>query len=89
MNQPGSTGRDDEPSRSDREGSVVDVASTDQLLRAALEEAYSHKSALYGLYERLRAAGHAYASQAAYEASETSYQLVVQLSKDVEKAQDG
>lgn len=53
-------------------------------LRAALEEAYAHKSALHGLYERLRAAGHSYASHAAYEASEAAYQLVVQLSRDLE-----
>lgn len=67
------------------EPSPLATPGTDPLLRAALEEAYAHKSALYGLYERLRAAGHAYASHAAYEASEAAYQLVVQLSKDLEQ----
>jgi hypothetical protein len=66
--------------------SPLTARGTDPLLHAALEEAYAHKSALYGLYEQLRAAGHAYASHAAYEASEAAYQLVVQLSKDLDQA---
>lgn len=67
------------------EQSPLTVRGTDPLLRAALEEAYAHKSALHALHERLRAAGHAYASHTAYEASEAAYQLVVQLSRDLDQ----
>lgn len=82
--------RDDGPSPAGDAGSggPVVFGGTDgptAILRAALEEAYAHKSALFGLYEQLRAEGHAYASHAAYEASEAAYQLVVQLAKDVEE----
>lgn len=54
------------------------------VLHAALEEAYQHKSALWGLYETLRAAGAQQAGFRACEASEAAYQLVVQLTRDLE-----